>query len=727
MRRAERLAWIAVVGLVVIGAMLIGGAFAYRVTSFWAGAILVFGQALVVGMGAWGLGLARQAEELRREGKSIARGSAVERSQADQGAGGGFRMSVGDDSESTRPTGNEARDAGRILDVSLQRMLVGATGVVMAGLAGVMGWAIYAIYQWSQLHPDVAVPIVGALAEAAKKAERGEPLPAMNELCLLVGLASAAAYASLFWLTRPTGETEGYGEATSSSFTLGLTGMIALGVATLLGYFKVAGAGEVAAGIVAALLALQGLELLANAFRSYSGIEELDQEAVDLQTLPLVPMLTSVWLVGLRILFAQSMGLSEGGPKGERGVVARMMPRTLLAMVLLAIGASCLKVVKPGHVAVLERLGYTPLDADGRRPQARAILQPGLHVTMPWPIDDLVDIPTGQLQMVEVGTELHATGAWKNVDFQFWVYRPGKSEEEEAEDLFITGDPGSPQFLETYVQVEWKVADAARFYAAMSHSEFLEKGPKESKTLPNYQAMVQQCTSYAVTQTFAIHSLEQILITDRKEAEEHCRAILQEKLDALCALPGEKSGVSTRGVEIAYLSIKDLHPPKWREDRPVARGTRIGGQLVKDAKGQYIVEDTPEHTGMMERGPASAFELVVSMREFKEEIINRAQAEAIEMTNLADGEAKSVEALAKAYKAETLARAQGGAKRLTAMTKEWTMSKEQMDRLKLQLFYEALKDLLEPVTKVVVDPEAKDVHIYQGTEKGGGGFRPPGP
>ena len=44
--------------------------------------------------------------------------------------------------------------------------------------------------------------------------------------------------------------------------------------------------------------------------RNYSSIEELDQEAIDLQATPLTPMLTSVWLYGLRLLFAQSVGIS---------------------------------------------------------------------------------------------------------------------------------------------------------------------------------------------------------------------------------------------------------------------------------------------------------------------------------------------------------------------------------------------------------------------------------
>jgi len=135
-------------------------------------------------------------------------------------------------------------------------------------------------------------------------------------------------------------------------------------VATVLGYFKVSFASEVAAGVIAALMVLQGLELLVNCLRTYSNVEEFDQEAVDLQALPLVPMLGSAWLGGLKMLFAQSVGLS-GKEQREAGVFARMMPRALLAMVLIAIAVSCIRVVQPGEVAILERLGSVPMEGQG--------------------------------------------------------------------------------------------------------------------------------------------------------------------------------------------------------------------------------------------------------------------------------------------------------------------------------------------------------------------------
>jgi regulator of protease activity HflC (stomatin/prohibitin superfamily) len=579
---------------------------------------------------------------------------------------------------------------------------------------------VYRVYSYYQDHPDQMVAITGK--DLAKGGE-------MNEMCLLIGLACAGIYAALYWLTRPTRETEADAEATHGIFTLGIMGMTALGVSTLLGYFKVGWASETAAAVIAAFMLLQGLELLVNSFRSFSGIAELEYEPVDLQATPLTPMLESVWLGALRILLAQSLGLDEA-KKGEKGVIGRIMPRTLLALVLLAIGISCIRVVPPGKVAILERLGYTPLEADGRRPTKDAIKGPGLHLQFPWPIDELVYIPTEQLQLVDVGTELHATGDWKNVDFQFWTIRPSGEDPNETDDLFITGDPGSPQFLETYVQVRWRVKDPVRFYAAMSHSNHIAKEtegndkPSAAKVLPIYQEMVQQSTSFAVTRTFAIHTMEQILITQRAEAEDHCKRILQEKMDALCALPGETAGAATRGVEVVYVTIKDLHPPFWHADRQVADGVpSIGGRIMLNQRlGKFELVSTPESPSKVSRGPASAFELVVSMRELREQLINYGQLEAIKTKNEAHGEALAAISDAKKYASETIAKAHGEADQLVAMTSG--MTPEQLSLMKRRAFFETFKDAFNPVQKVVVDPDAKDVQIYQMTEKGAGARAP---
>jgi membrane protease subunit HflK len=124
------------------------------------------------------------------------------------------------------------------------------------------------------------------------------------------------------------------------------------------------------------------------------------------------------------------------------------------------------------------------------------------------------------------------------------------------------------------------------------------------------------------------------------------------------------------------------------------------------------------------RGPASAFELVVSMREFKEELTNFAQAQSIAVKNAAHGDALSEIASAEAYRSERVAKAHGEADRLIEMTKN--MKAEDTELMKRKLLYEAAKDLFDPVNKIIVDPRVSDVVIIQNTEKNSGGFKPPG-
>ena len=542
----------------------------------------------------------------------------------------------------------EATPAG-VLDTGFQRLVVGTAGGILVILAVLAGWLVYGAYAWARANPDKTMPIVGSYSEAPETIKGAAA--GLNNMGVLVGLASVAIYVVFYVLTRrgKSRKSDEGMEALRGIFTLGILGMGALAVGTGLAYFQVSFASEVAAGVIAAVMGLQGLELLFNSMRSYSGIEELDEEAVDLQRLPLVPMMGSVWLSGLKMLFAQSVGISSKDMR-ERGVIARMMPRVLAAVVVVAILVSCLRVVQPGEVAVLERLGWAPTNGDGSL-KPEAILHPGLHLGLPWPLVSLRYRPTQQLQETDVGTELHAPKEWKNVDFEFWTVRDAPEGASEQDDLFLTGDrsgsvdgpKSAPQILETYVQVLWKVKDPALFYIALSHSDFFQKEGEQTTALPIYAAIVQQCASYAVTQNFAIHTLDQIMVDDRQEVENHCRAILQDKLDNLKC-----------GIEVEYLTIKDLHPPLWKlpQYAPADPSVpRIGGN-VRFVDGKTVIEDDPQHRAKWARGPASALEFVTSVRECKPQVIDLGNAENVRVVNRAQGFAAQQESDADQYPVE---------------------------------------------------------------------------
>ena len=681
MKKAENLALAALIGLIVLAVIFLAGGIMYKPVSFWAAMLAMMGQALIVFLAWWGLRLAGQQEELNGlppiGGPGGAPGAASPMA--------GFRMSYGE--ESTTPAKRSADHAPEVktLETGFQRVVVSLSALLLIALSAVTIYLIYSDLSWARVNPD------------KKISSLDNPF---DELALVIGLASAGIYGILHWITRVKRDTAGYGEAVNSNFVMGLPGMIAIGVGAVLGYLKVEYAQQIVACVVAALLLLQGLELLVNALRNYSSVEEFDQEPIDLQSLPLVPMLSSVWLSGLKLLFAQSVGLS----RGETGVIGRMMPRALAAIVLIAIGMSCLRVVPTGDVALQERLGELVMTADAQGHPTPQLLAEGLHITMPWPIDELVLIPENRLEMTSVGAELEATESeGKKLDFTFWTYRHTK--EGGTDNEFLTGDHAttrpadtgvefspedhvSPQLLETYVGIYWRVKEPVKFYNSLSHSEFFETNEEGTTAKPIYEALIQQCAMFAVTRTYAIHNLDSIMTTGRQEVESHCREILQDKLNA-----------ANSGIEIVDLVVKDVHPP-------------FGIGIVRD----------PGSPDGFKRGPAYAYENVISKREYREQMNNRAQAVKTRLINEAKGEGEAEKSRAIAYRSEQISKATGEVARLGEMLsalegKSPADQKYLRSLYKQQMLYSSVRDLLPNINKIVVGPGIDPPQIWQNSEK----------
>ncbi len=661
-------AWAAVALLVVVaGICLMGGIF-YHTTFFWAGMIAALTQGVVVGLAGWGLMLGRQAEAM---------GDLPAMEQRE----GGMGMTFGDaviEQKKTRGV--------RTLEMGFQRVLVALTGVVLVAMAGLIFFLVEEVFGWARANPDKAFPFAGTF-DAPKT---------LDNLGLVMGLAAAAIYLGVYAFTRPGKRPTAEGEAVESSFGMGALGFLAMGIATLLVYLKQPYASEVAGGLIGGLLALQGVELIVNSTRSYSGVEELDQEAVDLQALPLVPMLSSYWIEGVKALLAQSVGM--GGGEGERGVIARLMPRALVALVVLAIGASCFRVVPAGQIGIIEHLGMPVGGVDAKGLATPVQFPPGLHLAWPWPVDRLVLIPTQELQYTAVGKELHRTNAGGELDFQFWTIGEEVPKiNAEKEDEFATGDvatnakgqvQASPQLLETYVGVWWRVSDPVAFYNHLSHADFYERSTGGTKALPIYAALVQQATGYAVTKTFATHSLDDILVLDRQHVSDECRKTLQDQLNLLPS-----------GIEIVDLTIKDLHPP-------FGRG----------------LEPDPSLPGGVRRGPAHAFEYVVDMLEYKQTQINSAERERQGAITRAEGRATALVDDAQADKAQRIGKAQGEAARMTTMMAEIEKSPDAADltRLaKMNTLYAAMRDAMAAPAKIIKDTRL-GVLLWQKGEDGPG-------
>jgi len=78
-------------------------------------------------------------------------------------------------------------------------------------------------------------------------------------------------------------------------------------------------------------------------------------------------------------------------------LVERAVAPLLLSMVFFLYMLSCISIVPPGNLGVVERWGR-PLNVENP-------YESGLHIKFPWPIDTIRNFPVDQVQIIEVGFE----------------------------------------------------------------------------------------------------------------------------------------------------------------------------------------------------------------------------------------------------------------------------------------------------------------------------------
>src|SRR5262249_11478006 len=162
--------------------------------------------ALVVGLAAWGLMLARQAKEL--EDLPAATGDRSFRMNADS---------------AIRPP--ESKDsASRTLDTGFQRLLVAIAGALLLAFGILITYLLYRYYTWSNPTPAPPLPTSATLKAALAPNPTVPPPPSAQTPPLIappLPLLSAIPY----WIPRPRrGHRDDalYGEPVTGNFTLGI-------------------------------------------------------------------------------------------------------------------------------------------------------------------------------------------------------------------------------------------------------------------------------------------------------------------------------------------------------------------------------------------------------------------------------------------------------------------------------------------------------------------------
>ena len=647
MKKSEIIAlWVAVC-LAIITVVLGLAVVKYGAVCFWAGMFGAGGQTLLAALAWWGLRLARQQASLVEEATATNRFTPI-------APLGSFHMSYSDDAVQTiAPVQPVEPEDITSLDTGFQRVLIALAALLLVGFAAIISWMVYR--DFAAIAPGKPIVISpNAIDPGAVVAAGG---------ALLI-------YFIMMSFSRVTPDTEGYGEAANGIALLGLPGAIALLTAVIAAWAGISYASQSAAIFIAAVMFFQAVELGINAVRNYGAIEEIEQAGLDLQQLPLVPLLTSGWIVGLRVLLGESIGMSRSSTTAP-GVFARLLPRIVVSGIGVLIILSTMHIVPTGDVAIREHLGQTTA-YDLKHP-----LKPGLHILWPWPIDRLQFIPTSKLNMVVVGTEEAHKSKLGEAVFSFWSSHesiPGKE--------FMTGDvtssgANSSQLLDGFVSMWWRVKHPGLFFHNISDRNILEYGGSAGTGAtphikPMDQALVHQIALASISQVFAVHTLQQIMQSDIQTVAQQIRSMMQKQLDALGS-----------GIKVEDVVIKDIHPPK--------------GYSHMTAKGIVL-------------GPAAAFENVVSMREFKQTVIAHAKQQQFKDVHLANGFASAAVDAAQAYKTSLINTEEGRATAILARSNAFTGARGAASNWE---FYRVVGKFFDAINKVVLGPNVTPPEIWQ--------------
>ncbi len=651
MKRSITIAFWVLMGLLAITAALAIAAMKYGTVVFWAALFAALGQTILAALAWWGLRLARQQAALVDEAEAESNVKFTPLAPL-----GSFHMSYSDE------TGTSAATAAPVpvepedittLDTGFQRIIVGLTSLGFLVLAGIIGLLVYRDFAAiSPGHPIVVSPV------------------AIDPGAVVAAGTALLIYILLMPFSRPRPETEGLVDASNSIVILGIPGAVVLLAAVIAAWAKVAYASQAAAIFIAAVLVLQAFELGLNSIRSHGGIVELDQAGVDLQQLPLVPMLSSGWIVGFRVLLVESIGMSRQGTT-PLAIFSRLIPRVVIAGFVFLILLSTLHVVPTGEVGIREHLGVTT-KADLAHP-----LNPGLHILWPWPIDKLQYEPTDKVNLVLVGSEERDKNVLGNNAFSFWSQHVSIPDQE-----FLTGDvnpDGSPasQLLDGFVAAWWRVKNPGEFFDHISTSKIIEVGglTGAGSTLHLRRmdaALVHQVLLYAITRVFAQNTLKGIMESEVGPVSQTIKRDMQNVLNQM------KSGIVILSVE-----IKDIHPPK--------------GQTQNTAQGRIL-------------GPAEAFENVVASREIQQQLVDAADTEAYADKARAQGYAEGKLLAANGYATKVVNIEEGRSKALTVQSEAFSKAEP---AAMSWAFYQALNTMFGKVNKVILGPNVTPPEIWQ--------------
>ena len=285
--------------------------------------------------------------------------------------------------------------------------------------------------------------------------------------------------------------------------------------------------------------------------------------------------------------------------------------------------ASSVFMIRTEEVGVVERFGRRVLPNR----------EPGLHLKLPWPIDRLTRVQARQVRSIEIGFRTSDELAFSEPPSYEWniQHRDGRIQIEDEETLMLTGDQN---MIEMTAVVHYDIERADDYLFQQVDAESLIRAASEA----------------AIRSVVNSVSLDSLLTTGRRQAEEQATLLLREQMD-----------LHATGARVLQIRFQDMHPSVEVVD---------------------------------------AFREVAGALEEKVRMINEAEGYANEQVALARGRAAALVQEAKGYRTSRSDRAEGDAARFSKLESAHRSAPEVTST---RLYLETMDEILPGRNKLIID------------------------